>query len=453
MEVSAVEEEIGIEVYSSLSQGIGGRIRQFPEDFMVEEILADGSMAKVESIDSGSFQKRGRYLICVLVKRNWDTLRAVQEIGKRLHLDEDRIQIAGIKDARALTAQHVSISRFLPSQVVGLQLRGIDLYPIRFSNQALSPILLSGNQFHIVVRAIPSALPEIERRVKETEEQLATLRGLPNFFGHQRFGTTRPVTHLVGKLLLQGNIEGAAFTFLAHPSPRERVESAEARKQLRETQDFKGCLRYFPKKLKYERFMLQHLSSHPRDFAGAFRRLPFKLNKLFVQAYGSFLFNKSLSQRMKRNISLKEAQAGDYAVYLDEKGLPSTRFIQVEAQSLQDSNNQIKEGRMCLALPVVGFRQSLSSGLQGEIEREILERENVNLEDFRTSLMPEIRTRGGLRIILAPINGLSIEKPEEDPENPDRTKIRFAFGLQRGSYATVLLREFMKPADLVEAGY
>ena len=108
---------------------------------------------------------------------------------------------------------------------------------------------------------------------------------------------------------------------------------------------------------------------------------------------------------------------------------------------------------MCLAMPIVGFRQSLSTGLQGEIEREILERENVNLMDFRTSLMPEIRAPGGLRPILAPIIDLSIEKPKEDSANPDRKEISFSFALHRGSYATVLLREFMKPFDIVEAGF
>ena len=448
-----VEEEIGIEVYASPSPGIGGRIRQFPEDFVVEEILADGSKAKVNFLESGSFQKRGRYLICILVKRNWDTLRAVQEIGRHLHLDEDRIQIAGIKDARAFTAQHISISRFLPSQVSSLQLSGINLLPLRFSSEALFPSLLLGNQFHIVVRAIPSTLPEIEQRVKKIEEELSRLGGFPNFFGHQRFGTTRPITHLVGKLLLQGNLESAAIAFLAHPSPKEQVESAEARKQLRDTQNFKESFRHFPRRLKYERLMLEHLSKQPRDFAGALRRLPLKLRKLFIQAYESFLFNKFLSQRIKRSIPLNEAQAGDYAVYLDEKGLPSPSFMQVDAQSLQDVNKAINEGKMRLAIPVVGFRQPPSSEQQGEIEREILERENVNLMDFRTKFMPEIGVRGGLRPVLAPIVGIHIGKPKEDSANPARIEISFAFTLHRGSYATVLLREFMKPLDIVEGGF
>ncbi len=108
---------------------------------------------------------------------------------------------------------------------------------------------------------------------------------------------------------------------------------------------------------------------------------------------------------------------------------------------------------MCLALPIVGFRQSLSDGLQGEIEREILEREGVSPADFHISLMPEISVRGGLRTILAPIIDLSTGETTEDPANPSKMKTSFAFTLHRGSYATVLLREFMKPIDLTEAGF
>ena len=453
MKVPTVEEKLGIEVYASPSPGIGGKIRQFPEDFKVEEILADGSRAKIDSFEPEIIQKRGRHLICVLVKRNWDTLQALQEIARHLNLDEDRIQIAGIKDAKALTAQHISISRFLPDQVSSFQLNGITLHPLRFSSEALFPSLLLGNQFHIIVRAIPCTFPVIEQHIKSVKDELSSLGGFTNFFGHQRFGTIRPITHLVGKMLLQGKLESAVFTFLAQPSPKENPESTEARKQLRDTRDFRESLHRFPKRLKYERLMLSHLAKQPRDFAGAFRKLPLKLRKLFVQAYESFLFNKFLSQRIKQGISLSEAQTGDYAIYMDEKGLPSPRFTTVDTQSLQNVNKAVIEGEMCLALPIVGFRQSLSDGLQGEIEREILEREGVSPADFCISLMPEISVRGGLRTILAPIIDLSTGETTEDPANPSKMKTSFAFTLHRGSYATVLLREFMKPIDMTEAGF
>jgi tRNA pseudouridine13 synthase len=101
----------------------------------------------------------------------------------------------------------------------------------------------------------------------------------------------------------------------------------------------------------------------------------------------------------------------------------------------------------------VGFEQPPSQGVQGEIEKEILEAENVDPQDFQISFMPEVSAPGMLRPILAPATNLSVEKASEDSANPSKRKIRLGFTLLRGSYATVLLREFMKPRDLIKAGF
>jgi tRNA pseudouridine13 synthase len=109
LNVPKLEKELGIEVYATKASGIGGRIRWFPEDFIVEEVLLDGSKATVrEPKNVPSLNGRGRYLVCILVKRNWDTILATREIAKQLDMSQERIQIAGIKDANALTAQHIS---------------------------------------------------------------------------------------------------------------------------------------------------------------------------------------------------------------------------------------------------------------------------------------------------------------------------------------------------------
>ena len=103
MLVSRLEKFMGIEVYATKSLGVGGIIRQFPEDFMVEEVLVDGSKAEINYARQakpevlGSSQKRNRYLLCVMIKRNWDTFLAVKAVAQRLGVNSNRIQIAGIK--------------------------------------------------------------------------------------------------------------------------------------------------------------------------------------------------------------------------------------------------------------------------------------------------------------------------------------------------------------------
>jgi len=199
--------------------------------------------------------------------------------------------------------------------------------------------------------------------------------------------------------------------------------------------------------------MLGHLAKQPRDFVGAFRELPLKLRKLFVQAYQSFLFNKFLSERIRRGVPLNEAQIGGYVLKLDVYGLPTTDFMQVTASSLQTVKKALNEGKMRVAIPLVGFKQPPSQGEQGEIEQEILETENVNPQAFHISFMPEVSASGELRAVLAPGIDLSVEEASRDSTNPSKRKTRLGFTLHRGSYATVLLREFMKPRDLIKAGF
>lgn len=427
MNVPRLERELGIEVYATKSLGIGGRIRQFPEDFIVEEILLDGSKATTEPKNVSSLTGRGRYLVCVLVKRNWDTILATRAIAKQLDMSQERIQIAGIKDANALTAQHISISRTMPEQISSVKVKDIGLYPLSFSNEKIHSKTLLGNQFHIIIREIVHSLAKIEERIRNVQDELKNAGGVPNFFGHQRFGTKRAITHLVGKHIVRGSWEKAALTYLAKPSEFEHPESRQARQQLLETRDFVEAFHNFPFQLQQERMMLSHLAKHPRDFVGAFRRLPTKLCQLFVQAYQSYLFNKFVSERIKRGISLNEIQKGDYAVKADNQNY--------------------------LALPIVGFKQTLSSGIQGEIERKILKEENLTPEQFHISLMPQISASGGLRTALLPIKDLFLTKPSTDSVNPSKRKVEFSFMLGKGSYATVVLREFMKTRNPVSAGF
>ena len=114
MSVPALDKILGMEVYVTTTEGVGGKIKQSVDDFVVEEVLVDGSKASVNgpapSRVLGSTLQRQRFLLCILVKRNWDTFIAVKNVAKSLSIDQARIQFAGIKDAKAVTAQHISIA-------------------------------------------------------------------------------------------------------------------------------------------------------------------------------------------------------------------------------------------------------------------------------------------------------------------------------------------------------
>lgn len=447
-----MEKDIGIEVYATKTHGIGGVIRSFPEDFVVEEVLVDGSHARINLRETSQITSRGRYLRCVLVKRNWDTLLAVKKIAEQLGISQERIQIAGIKDARAVTAQHIAISRLTPEQLKEIRTRDIAVLPQNYSNEILNSNSLLGNKFQTTIRAVAHSVSTTQKRMQKVRKELSTLGGMPNFFGHQRFGTIRSITHQVGKALILGNLEEAALIFLTQPSPHEHLESREARQRLKSDRDWKKALKYFPRNLRYERLMLLHLAKRRGDYAGAFRKLPIKLRRLFIQAYQSYLFNRFLSERMKEGVSLSEPQTGDYVVYVDGQGLPTGEFTQLTS-SANVIDPPLFKGKIHLAIPLIGFKQPLSSGKQGEIEYKILEAEQVTCQNFLVSCMPELRAHGELRSIMAQIIDFFISDISDDPVSATKRKVTLSFMLNRSSYATVLLREFMKPKNLIKAGF
>lgn len=199
--------------------------------------------------------------------------------------------------------------------------------------------------------------------------------------------------------------------------------------------------------------MLGHLAEKPDDFIGAFRRLPMKLQVLFVQAYQSYLFNCFLSQRILNGLPLNTAVIGDYYVNVERSGLPMVKTGKiVNEDSLAEVNKLIKAGKIRVAVPMVGAKQKLSEGGMGEIEKQILETEGVHAENFRIEAMPEASGRGELRTAISPIQTFKLHEVSSDADSA-KQQADVGFMLLRGSYATMLLREIMKPQDPVEAGF
>lgn len=458
MKVSALDKELGITVYATASPGIGGTIRETPEDFVVEEVLVDGSVANIKKANGtpalGASPSRQRYLLFVLAKRNWDTFVAIKSIAKQLGIDQTKIHIAGIKDAKAITAQHVAIEDVTMEDLGKIRIRDIEVRPIGYFRDALSTFYLLGNRFTISVKCVRPSKVTYKRRINETIKILNGFGGIPNFFGHQRFGTTRSITHLVGEALVKGDVRKAAMLFLAKPSQHEHPESRAAREQLQSNQDFRSALKIFPRQLRFERLMLHYLVDNPADFLGAFKRLPLKLQALFVQAYQSYLFNSFLSRRMEKGFSLSNAEVGDYVVYVERSGLPMTRTGQLASTaSLGEIQDSIKAGKLRIALPLVGFGQRLSEGEMGKIEADILEEHSLDLKSFRVQKLPGISGRGGLRPIISPVKDFRVAKVFPSDETGEENRAEISFMLLRGSYATILLREIIKPQDPIEAGF
>jgi tRNA pseudouridine13 synthase len=124
-------------------------------------------------------------------------------------------------------------------------------------------------------------------------------------------------------------------------------------------------------------------------------------------------------------------------------GLPDTSRLQkVTADNIDGINNLINRGRAFVTGPLVGYETQFAEGQAGEIEREVVKELNIDVEGFKVPSIPELASKGLRREIIVPF------KPEfsvgEDEKNSGKTKVVLGFSLQKGSYATTVLREYMK---------
>lgn len=431
MEVPEIEKKIGISLYSTDTEGLGGQLRQEVEDFIVKEIT---------NREEGS---DGKYLILEIVKRDWDTHHFTRTLAKILQISQKRINVAGTKDKRALTTQKISIFDLDASVIEKVHLKDIELKVLGRSRKSIELGDLWGNDFIITVRDIMSSPEETKMYLERTTSEILAQGGVPNFFGVQRFGSVRPVTHLVGKAVVEGDFEKASMLYIAEPFPDEPDETIKARQFVKETRDFREGLKVYPLRLGHERAMMNHLIANPEDFAGSFLVLPKNLYKMFVHGYQSYIYNMILCRRLEKGLPLNQAFEGDIVCFKNDAGLPdSSKTEKVTAETVAAMNRLIKKNRAFITAPLPGYITEFASGIPGEIEQEVLRELNVQLEGFNVEKISEMSSKGMRREVL-----LKVEPKFEvanDELNPGKSKAILEFMLPKGSYATTVLREYMK---------
>ncbi len=402
--------DIGIYSYFSSSPGIGGKLKGEVEDFIVEEVALPLPRSAA-----------GRNLILKIRLRNWETNRFVKKLSRMLGISRNRIYFAGTKDKRSVSTQYFCIMNMQDD--IELNLNDVEILESFRSDACIHLGELLGNRFRIFV-----SNANCDSRVENVERELGGF--FPNFFGVQRFGAARPTTHIVGRYILQGRFDEAVRYYIGYQGD---FDEDPGRKVFWDSLDARAAIREIAPRAEYERAMLNHLVVHPDDYAGALRALPKTLLMMFVHGYQSYLFNRMVSERLIRGV---EVQPGDVVMKTDAHGLPAQDFVRVTGFNVDKIRRLCAEGRAYVSTILPGYESQLSEGVQGDIEREVLDDEQVDLKMFRVSELPELSSRGRRRNILAPYFDF------------DHENCWFEFQLHRGSYATSLMREFMKQEEL-----
>lgn len=423
-----VYEKVGILRFMTNKNGIGGRIKQDAEDFFVNEIA---------NIDLNE----GNYLIIKVKKKNWDTMNLARVLSNILGISQKRIYYAGTKDKRAIAIQYFSIKNAneeIVEKLKSSRLRDVEIEIVGKSRKAVNLGNLLGNEFSIKIVDVNTN--EIEEKIEAIKRELMD-KGTPNFFGLQRFGSIRYITHEVGKMIVKGRFKDAFWIYVAKPFEGESKEVKKIREELWNTRDEKFGLRELPKHLRYERLLLQKLREG-KDEEGALLSLPKNLKMMFVHAYQSYIFNLLLSERIAEFESLKKIEDEDTISFVSFKQNKKRYYFFKEDYSIVKSNTKrrikflIDKRRAALALPLPGYETKVEGWCKEKLN-EILEKEEVKLKDFKNKYK-EFSSKGSFRSadILAEWTNLSYEIEKND--------VKFNFYLPKGCYATIFLREFTK---------
>ena len=363
----------------SETKRIKGKIKQIPEDFIVNEISPEKEVLKI----GGKYRadEKGDYVVFLLEKYNWENLRILGIIADQLGISRRNISIAGMKDKNAVTTQRVSAYNVPVKKIQSLKIKDTCIQTLGQGSRVYLGALW-GNEFTITIRNISMKKKKIEQIMNKKLIELN--KHFPNYFGIQRFGAKRGVNHLVGKEIINGNIKKAVLTYISNPS------------------DLKKELEELPKSAFYEKKIISYLLKKPDGYNGSLKLLPLSLQKLFLHSYQSYLFNKTLSKAIEKNMTGYD-----------------------------------------LKLPLFGYNMKLPKDENVvRILRSILQEENLDLRRFRVGQTQGLSLKGSERIAFQKFHGFKILNISEDELNKGKLKIVVQFSLPKGAYATVLLNEF-----------
>jgi len=421
----AFDLAVGIGFYLSRTPGVPGRLKATPEEFRVTEV---SSYPRPDPA--------GPYTILRVASHGWEQHELAEAVARRLGLPRRAIAWSGTKDRRAVSERLFSYRGRPPTSELSLpNVTVIDAYTAR------EPLVLGrhyANSFEIHVGELadpPSALATYQR----IDQELRHLGGIPNFFGTQRFGEVRPVTHEVGRWIVRGDLPRAVDAYLID-LPATAVEGAGdiARRDFGVHRDPVRALAEFPHEYRFERSILERLARGDNP-ARALRALPYELRRLFVHAYQAYLFNRYLSARHAHGPPLERPVSGDTIVRLGRDGTwRGQDAVPVAEENLPECTDLVRRGRAYVAGPLVGTSTQLPDGAPGQLFREILAAEAVEPSSFGVPQAPELASEGTWRPMLLPLPPLGLEG--------DASGVWFRFALPKGAYATVVLREFLKPS-------
>lgn len=426
--------------------GVGGVIKSRPEDFLVEELpLYEASGA-------------GSHTYALIEKTGIGTREALDRLARALNISRRDIGLAGLKDAQAVARQWISVEHVPPERLDDLSLANVRVLQTTRHTNKLKPGHLRGNRFVVRLRRFTMPLSEAARIAGEALAVLSR-RGVPNYFGPQRFGNHQD-NHLLGKAVVRNDVAAFVDLLLGHPVKELDSPAVFQARALYEAGRYEEAAKAWPGQFFDQRRALRILargesggpkaedeaptaadhatadpqseSRNPKSEMRSKKRIYYSIDKhlkgLFVSAYQSDLFNRVLAARMP---DIDKLLLGDMA-YLHVNGA-CFRVEQPEVEQPRCDRFEISPTG-----PLLGGRTTRLAGPAGDAENPVLDGENLTENDFRQ--MKHLGARGGRRPLRFQPRNAAMTSGTDDLG----PYLEFRFELDAGCYATALLAEITK---------
>jgi tRNA pseudouridine13 synthase len=391
---------------------IPGVIKRHVRDFQIDEVAAYAPCGS------------GDHVYVEIEKTGVTTRQAILALGRALGVPSERIGAAGRKDARGVARQILSAEGVDPSRVRALALPGIRVLDVARHRSKLHPGSLRGNRFTIRLRETPMDRDAEIRRVLDCLAR----RGVPNYFGPQRFGM-RGDTWDVGRLLLAGEFAAAAALVVGRPAPEDPPPIRRAR-ALAAAGRYGEAAVAWPSGFADCARLCRSLAATRGDARRALLRLDRSVLGFYVSAFQAWLFNRVLAERLP---TVDRFLPGDVA-YAHATGL-CTHVVDIAAeQARADRRDSSPTG------PIVGFAMTTLRDEAGAIEARTLAEAGCAPDDLPRS--GPLACVGARRPLRFPLEQLHLESATDDAGR----FLELRFFLPPGCYATAVLREICKGA-------
>ncbi len=382
------------------------KIKQRPEDFVVRE------ESRIDIVPDGPFA------VYRLRKRGIGSLEAAAALARLWKISRTRIALGGLKDRHAVAEQAVTVR--------GGPARGFstDAFSLEYLGRSAGPAgraTVGANAFTIVVRD----LTREEAEAMRSGLAAAARDGFPNYFDSQRFGSLRGSDEFIARHLLRGDAESALKAAVAAPAPEDPSGHRKIKAMVRDLwgrwPEAKAAL---PR--SSERSLVTFLCDHPSDFRRAFELIEENRRLLYLSACQSWLWNRTLAAWLRSR--------------LPAAALAAVAHVKGEIVFWRSLPAEVRPDLEALKIPL----PSRNIGLVPEDVREILEgvlkEEGLSWPDFRLKGFKSTYFKKGLRPALVRPRDASAGEPEKDDLSRGRWKLRLAFALPSGCYATMLVK-------------